>query len=160
MVAGEERVFVKRPLIKIRAAFPADMPFITEHIGKFRLDNEDMDYQQFVVSVEGDKVIGFGRIRPHREIVELGSVGVIEGRRDEGIGTMIVKHLVDIFPANEVYITTEIPGYFERLGFTRVEPGPGELIEKLRGVCRSKGRNDAVIMISEKGARFGGNRSS
>jgi N-acetylglutamate synthase-like GNAT family acetyltransferase len=152
MVTGEERVFVRSLQVKIRAALSTDMHFIRECIEKFRLDSEDIDYRQFVVSVDGTKINGFGRMRLHREIVELGSVGVVEGMRNQGIGTMIVKHLIDIFPTDEVFIATDIPRFFERLGFKIVDQGPEDLIEKIMGVCQSKGRGDSVIMLHEKGA--------
>lgn len=37
--------------IKVRGASPDDMPFIKSHIERFRLDDEDLDYRQFVVAV-------------------------------------------------------------------------------------------------------------
>ena len=139
------------PSIAIRPASPDDMPFITEHLEKFLLDDEDVDFHQFVVAVEGDAIVGFGRIRPHREVYELGGVGVVEERRNEGIGKMIIRHLIDIFPSDDVYITTDIPGYFEKLGFRRVEHAPLDLIEKIKRVCEKKCRNGAVVMRYRRG---------
>lgn len=150
MVAGEKRIPVRNSPIKIRKAVPADMPFIREHIESFRLDDEDMDYHQFVVSAEADTVVGFGRIRLHGEVFELGSLGVIERKRNRGVGKMIVEHIIEIFPADEVYVTTDIPGYFERLGFVRVARGPEDLIKKTRGVCRTKGSMNPSIMRYDK----------
>ncbi|MBI5025301.1 MAG: GNAT family N-acetyltransferase [Nitrospirae bacterium] len=126
------------------------MSFITKKITDFRLDDEDLNYRQFVVAVDGEEVIGFGRIRPHKEVYELGSVGVIENRRNQGIGKMIVEHLINIFPASDVYITTDLPGYFEKFGFRILENGPIELIEKLDRVCKSKCREGAVVMVHKK----------
>ena len=75
--------------ILIRKAQSNDMPFIKECIERFRLDDEDLDYRQFIVAVEGSEIAGFGRIRPHKEIYELGSVGVVEQRRNQGIGNIL-----------------------------------------------------------------------
>jgi predicted RNA-binding protein with PUA domain len=83
MVAGEKKIPVRRSPIKVRQAFPADMPFIREHVERFRLDDEDMDYHQFVVSVEDDKVVGLGRIRLHGEVVELAALALSKGRGTE-----------------------------------------------------------------------------
>ncbi len=43
----------------IRPANQKDMPFIEEKIKEFRLDDEDLDYRQFVVAVDRDETIGF-----------------------------------------------------------------------------------------------------
>jgi N-acetylglutamate synthase-like GNAT family acetyltransferase len=136
--------------ILIKKAQSDDMPFIKECIEKFRLDDEDLDYRQFIVAVEGSEIAGFGRIRPHKEVYELGCVGVVEQRRNHGIGKMIVKHLIDKFPTDDVYITTDLIKYFERLGFKKIEPGPKELVEKLQRVCKSKCREGAVVMVYKR----------
>ncbi|MBI3601027.1 MAG: GNAT family N-acetyltransferase [Nitrospinae bacterium] len=136
--------------VAIREASPNDMPFIKEHIEKFRLDDEDLDHRQLVVAVAGEEIVGFGRIRPHKNVYELGSVGVIENRWGEGIGRMIVEHLVGIFPTDEIYITTDLPEYFEKVGFKRIEPGPKDLVEKIQRVCKTKWRRDAVAMLLTK----------
>lgn len=136
--------------IFVRPAEYEDMPFIKECIERFRLDDENLDYRQFIVTVEGSELVGFGRIRPHKELYELGSVGVVEQRRSQGIGRMIVKYLIDKFPTNNVYITTDLIKYFERLGFRKIEPGPKELIEKLQRVCKSKCREGAVVMLYKR----------
>ncbi len=136
--------------IFIRPAKYEDMSFIKRHIEKFRLDDEALDYRQFVVSVEGNEIAGFGRIRPHKEVYELGCVGVVEQQRNQGIGKIIVKYLIDKFPTNEVFITTDLIKYFERLGFKKIEPGPKELVEKLQRVCKSKCREGAVVMFYKR----------
>ncbi len=50
----------------------------------------------------------------------------------------------------DVYITTDLPKYFERLGFKRIEHDPEELVEKLKRVCKSKCREEAVAMVYRK----------
>ncbi|MBI5050822.1 MAG: GNAT family N-acetyltransferase [Nitrospirae bacterium] len=109
-----------------------------------------MDYRQFVVAVEGKEIIGFGRIRPHKEVYELGCVGVVENRRNQGIGKMIVEHLINIFSSDDVYITTDLIEYFKRFGFRMIENGPVELVEKLKRVCKSKCREGVVVMVYKK----------
>lgn len=135
---------------RLRPATKEDLPFIREYIAKFRLDDEDLDYAQFVVAEDGRGIAGFGRVRPHGKLSELGCVGVVEDRRGRGIGSMLVKRLIDVFPTPEVYITTDMPEYFARFGFEKLEPGPGELVEKLARVCKSKCRSDAVVMMFRK----------
>lgn len=139
--------------ITIQSASQDDMPFIKDSIERFRLDDEYLDYHQFVVAIDGNEVVGFGRIRPHKEVYELGCVGVVEHKRNQGIGKMIVEYLINNFPTNEVYITTDLPGYFESFGFKKVDPGPKELVEKLSRVCKSKCREGAVVMVLNKCGR-------
>lgn len=153
MVASERRVFMKKLSAQIRSASPVDMPFIKNCIEKFRLDDENLDCHQFIMVIDGDEIIGFGRIRPHKRVYELGCVGVVENRRNQGIGKTIVEHLINIFPSNDVYITTDLLDYFERFGFRKIELGPSELIEKLKRVCKSKCREGAVVMVYKKDTR-------
>jgi len=136
--------------VTMRPASPDDMLYITECIDRFKLDDEDLDFRQFIVAADGNEIAGFGRIRPHKEVYELGCVGVIESRRNQGISRIIVEHLINVFPSDDVYITTDLIRYFERLGFRHVESSPEELIEKLERVCRSKCREGAVVMVCRK----------
>ena len=137
-------------MINIQPASPSDMPFIKKCIERFRLDDEDLDYRQFIVAIDGRNIVGFGRVRPHKEVYELGCVGVVEDRRNQGIGKMIIEYLINRFPTDDVYITTDLIEYFERLGFKRIKPGPKELVEKLQRVCKSKCRVGAVVMVLNK----------
>lgn len=145
-----DKIDIMGTVMFIRPANQEDMTFITKNIEDFRLDDDDLDYRQFVVAVDGDEIIGFGRIRPHKEVYELGCIGIVEHRRNQGIGKMIIEHLISVFPSNDVYITTDLSEYFERFGFKRIEPGPGELVEKLKRVCKSKCREGAVVMVLNK----------
>lgn len=137
-------------MINIRPASPEDMVLIKGYIEKFRLDDEDLYYRQFVVAIDENEIVGFGRIRPHKEVYELGCVGVVVHKRNHGIGKMIVECLISKFPTNDVYITTDFPEYFERFSFKRIEPGPKELVEKLSRVCKSKCREGAIVMVLSK----------
>ncbi|MDP3793178.1 MAG: GNAT family N-acetyltransferase, partial [Candidatus Uhrbacteria bacterium] len=98
-----------------------DMPFIRDTVARLRLDGERLEAQQFIVlRREGrDGIIGFGRVKPYRHTHELGCVAVVEEERGRGWGELIVRELVRRFPQDEVYVTTDLPEYFERLGFLR-----------------------------------------
>lgn len=47
---------------------------------------------------------------------------------------------------DEVFVTTDIPSYFEKLGFKIVKNGPPELEEKICRVCKKKLRQNVVLM--------------
>ena len=58
------------------------------------------------------------------------------------------RALVERFPVREVWITTDRPEVFARLGFRRVERGPDELEAKLQRICGWK--QNVVTMLREK----------
>jgi threonine dehydratase len=113
------------------------MPFIRETIERLRLDPERLEQAQFVTLRRADRVIGFGRIKPYGETYELGSVAVLEEERGHGWGALIVRELIGRFPQDEVYLTTDMPQYFEGLGFLRTEILPPEIAAKIARVCES-----------------------
>jgi len=137
--------------IKLRKARKSDMPLIKEHIERFRLDDENINYDQFIVAEGNKKVVGFGRIKPYKSCFELGCLGVLESYRNHEIGAAIVERLIKDFPSDDVWITTDIPKYFERLGFQRTDQAPEEIKDKIKGVCQEKKHPDAVIMLLNRG---------
>jgi threonine dehydratase len=120
---------------QITPATTSDLPFIRDAIERLRLDPEDIAPEQFITIRRAGQIIAFGRIKPYRETYELGGVGVLEEQRGHGLGETIVRELIRRFPQDEVYITTDIPEYFERMGFLRTEILPPELEAKIARVC-------------------------
>jgi N-acetylglutamate synthase-like GNAT family acetyltransferase len=133
----------------IRNATEADLPFIQETVARLRLDGEDLRAEQFIVVEEGDRTVAFGRIKPYRRTFELGCVAVIEDRRNRGIGELVVRELIRRFPQRRVYVTTDVPEYFQRLGFARTRALPQELSEKV-GRVEGKLRSGIVGMVYRK----------
>jgi len=137
-------------IVKIRHATGADMGFIVENLKKYHLDTEDLHYSQFVVAMENGNPVGFGRIKKTGEIYEIGCIVVIDERRDLGIDSLIIKHLVDFSPVEMVYVITDLVDYFKRLGFVETKKGSEELMDALDKACRIGGRHNAVLMVYEK----------
>lgn len=137
--------------IRLRKAKEEDMPLIQTCIERFRLDDENLSFEQFMVAEKGKEIVGFGRIKPYEFCFELGCLGVLEPYRNQGIGKTIVKKMIEDFPSDDVWITTDIPKYFEKFGFQSVEKAPQEIKDKIKGVCRAKQHPDAIIMLLEKG---------
>jgi N-acetylglutamate synthase-like GNAT family acetyltransferase len=130
----------------IRSATEADLPSIQDTVVRLRLDGEDLRAEQFIVVEEGGRTVAFGRIKPYRRTYELGCVAVIEDRRDQGIGELVVRELIRRFPQRCVYVTTDLPDYFERLGFVRTKALPRELSDKI-GRVEGKLRSGVVGMV-------------
>jgi N-acetylglutamate synthase-like GNAT family acetyltransferase len=134
---------------RIRSATEADLPFIQETVARLRLDNEHLRPEQFLVVEEGQRTVAFGRIKPYRRTFELGCVAVVDDRRNQGLGELVVRELVRRFPRRRVYVTTDIPEYFERLGFVRTKALPQELSGKI-GRVEGRLRSGVVGMVYRK----------
>lgn len=132
--------------ISFRTASPDDMSWISQRIHEFRLDDENLHASQFIVAERDGKAIGFGRIKPYREVSELGCVGVLEGDRTRGVGSRIIRELIRRFPSRDVYITTDLVDYFEKLGFRRLDDPPFELADKLKRI-EGRIRHGVVAML-------------
>jgi len=135
--------------VRLVPGTPQDLPFIQQTIERLRLDAEDLQPSQFLMLRRGREIIGFGRIKPYRNTFELGCLAVVEEERGRGWGEQIVRELIDRFPQDEVYITTDIPVYFERLGFLQTEVLPQEIEAKIARVCRSL-RPGTVGMVYDR----------
>jgi N-acetylglutamate synthase-like GNAT family acetyltransferase len=77
-------------------------------------------------------------------------VAVLEAHRNRLIGSAIVERLIHDFPSRDVWITTDIPLYFEQFGFQRTDDAPREISDKITRVCYTRQHPDAVIMLFRK----------
>jgi N-acetylglutamate synthase-like GNAT family acetyltransferase len=100
-----------------------------------------------MVAVKGDELAGFGRIKPYPDFFELGSLGVMERFRNQGIGSALVSKLMKDFPAPEIWVTTDRQEFFARFGFKATKDGPLALKEKIERVCQRRQHPNAVIML-------------
>jgi threonine dehydratase len=130
-------------------ATTADMPFIRETIERERLDPEQLEPEQFITLRCDGRIVAFGRIKPYERTYELASIAVVESERGKGLGEAIVRELVRRFPQDEVYVTTDLPQYFERLGFLRTEILPDELSAKIERVCGTL-RENVVGLVYDR----------
>ena len=135
--------------VRLEPATLADLPAIVACVRRFRLDDEDLAAEQFVVARERGRLVAFGRIKPYGRVWELGSVGVLEAERGRGLGALVVRELVRRFPARQVYITTDLPAYFARFGFRTIDDPPPEIAAKIARVC-ARLRSGVVAMLLEK----------
>ncbi len=134
-------------------ATDADLPFLRACIARFRLDDENLDPAQFILLREEGRIVAFGRIKPYGNgVFELGCVGVVEAARSRGLGKRIVRELIRRFPVPEIYITTDLTGYFEPFGFQKTETAPQPILDKLASVC-GRLRCRVVAMRLAKEAR-------
>jgi N-acetylglutamate synthase-like GNAT family acetyltransferase len=136
--------------MRIEDAREGDMPLIEEAASRMKLDAERLAAAQFIVAREGERVVGFGRIKPYDGgVYELGTVGVLEDARGRRVGEALVAELVRRFPTEDVWITTDLVDYFGRLGFAPVADPPAVLAAKIDRVCASL-RSGVVAMARKR----------
>lgn len=111
---------------------PTDKQFIEicKFIKEFELDNRDLRKEQFIVAVDNNKVLGFGRLRQHADCTELCSLGVVTPHRRKGIGKAIVNQLIKSTSIT-IFLVCIIPDFFKPLGFRIVEEYPASIKDKL-----------------------------
>jgi N-acetylglutamate synthase-like GNAT family acetyltransferase len=136
--------------MRIEEAQVADMPLIEAAVRRMKLDGERLAVEQFIVARDGDRLLGFGRIKPYEgSVYELGTVGVLEEARGHGVGASLVEELIRRFPSEDVYITTDLVDWFQRFGFSALAEVPPVLQEKLTRVCASL-RTGVVAMARRR----------
>ena len=136
--------------LDFRPASSEDMAFIRAAIERERLDDERLEAKQFITLRRDGKIVAFGRVKPYNETCELASVVVVESERGKGLGQAITRELIRRFPQDEVYITTDIPAYYERLGFLRTEILPEELAAKVEHVLATGLRDFVAGMVYDR----------
>ena len=115
----------------VRDARNRDEAWLLDNIEAMELDDAAFRSRDYVVAVDddSDSRAGFGRLRFHPTIadpvaVELTSIGVLEGWRDQGVGAHVIERLVEtagMEDFEQVYSITGEPDYLAKFGFSGVE---------------------------------------
>jgi N-acetylglutamate synthase-like GNAT family acetyltransferase len=108
----------------IRRATAADQEFITALVRDSGINPFDLRWQRFLAADEGGRVIGVAQIKPHGDgSRELASLAVVPERRDQGVGSALVRALLAT-ETGPVYLTCadRLEGYYARFGFRCLEP--------------------------------------
>ncbi len=114
----------------IHSCTSAQFEILKNYIQQFELDDRSLDHSQFLVALQNNKLVGFGRIREHVDCSELCSLGVIEPERNKGVGTALTKALIKK-AKQPLYLVCIIPNFFEALGFKMCHTYPSALKNKL-----------------------------
>jgi N-acetylglutamate synthase-like GNAT family acetyltransferase len=100
--------------------------------------------------MENGNPIGFGRLKKTGEAYEIGCVMVIDEKKNEGVDSLIIKHLIDFSPVKMVYVISDLVDYFKKLGFVESKEGSKELMNSLDNACRISGKQNTVLMVYKK----------
>ena len=106
-----------------------DWTDIQHLIEEYKLDDNDLSIDQFIVCKVEQKLLAFGRIKKHSDFDELSSLGVLTTYRNKGIGKIMVHELIKLITKN-IFIVTVIPDYFTKLGFEKISQYPESMIAK------------------------------
>ena len=80
--------------LTIRSARAAEAAIIKAMIRSEQLDPFNVHWQNFLVAIEGERIIGIGQVKPYRSGRELGSLVVVADRRQTGVAGAIINALI------------------------------------------------------------------
>lgn len=118
----------------IRQPNAAEFEQVKKYAEKFRLDNENMERNQFKVLLRDNKLAAFGRLKVHKDAIELCTLGVVEEYRGKKLGEVLVSDFVAA-AEQDIYLVTVIPFFFSKMGFKETKQYPASLQEKCDNCC-------------------------
>lgn len=118
-------------IVSIRHATEPDLVNVGEYLKKHHADSE-LDNAEVVVAAEDNRIIGFGILK---KTVNAGCVSLFEDSRRKGIGSSIVRHLMEFVSLDNVY-TTRYASYFTHSDFAR-RKGPSARSIRSGVLCRA-----------------------
>jgi len=80
--------------LTIRSAHADEEAIIKAMIRSEQLDPFNVHWQNFLVAIEGERIIGIGQVKPYRSGRELGSLVVVADRRQTGVAGAIINALI------------------------------------------------------------------
>ena len=115
--------------MRIRRAKKRDFPRVTALARTLSLDYSGMESDEFWVAEEGGEVAGICGLKKRPDCRELISLGVHPARRGRGLGRRLVLALLEETPG-DIYLTTVIPAFFEKLGFRKTPRVPVSVVKE------------------------------
>ncbi len=108
----------------LRAATADDFPAIRQLIHRVGINPMSLDWRRFLIAVDANgKLLGCGQLKPHGDdIVELASIAVDPGSRNQGIARAIIEELLSRAP-RPLYLICRSPlgPFYERWQFRTLD---------------------------------------
>ena len=119
--------------ISIRPARQEDAATIKRVVRAAGLDPSSLHWPNFLVAEKGGRVIGVGQVKPCAGARELGSLVVLKPYRGRGIGSAIVRALIER-EQDDLFLLCQdrLESYYAQFGFRRAR------LHDLRGVVKLK----------------------
>lgn len=107
----------------LRPAVETDSPAIKQLIHEGEVNPMGLDWKRFIVAenLQGE-VVGCGQLKPHgKEVLELASIVVKTGYRDQGIARALIEHLLASGP-RPLYLMcrSRLETLYEKFGFRAI----------------------------------------
>jgi N-acetylglutamate synthase-like GNAT family acetyltransferase len=109
------------------------------------LDLADIQRSQFRIALEGDKIIGFIRLKKKKSLLEIATLGVVKAYRKKGVGNLLLSYYADKY--TNLHLLTCTPNYFLKQGFKIVVGVPDCLKSKFNNTALWAGYGDPVILV-------------
>ena len=139
--------------MKISKSKEEDLEKIIEILEEFGGDRKDLDYRDFVVAKEGEKLIGCVRIKKLADCLELASLVVLPEYRKQGIGSGMLKELLTevLDPVYILCFKRNLPFYTEN-GFEliSVEEMPKSLRDEYERIIKKPFAKEAEVIVMRK----------
>jgi N-acetylglutamate synthase-like GNAT family acetyltransferase len=133
--------------LDIRKAKKQDKAPIMNLIKDSELFAPRLRYEDFMVAYRGENLVGVARWKTHKKnrIHELSNVGVKDGWRKCGIGSLIVSRIIDK-AKYDTYLNTVNPGFYEKLGFKATKEAP-KAMKKNGAWCKGCDKKLCTTMV-------------
>lgn len=113
-----------RKAFSIRPAVETDFLAIRGLIRQARINPTGLDWRRFIVVVNGSRLVACGQLKPVAGgLTELASLAVLPVFRRQGIGSALIKQLLQVAP-RPLYLTCRsgLGEFYERFGFISIAP--------------------------------------
>lgn len=106
----------------LRPATAQDMGAIRKLVLLAWLDPTQLRWSQFWVIAQEEQILACGQLRSFQDAQELGSVVVAPSWRGRGLGTLLVKHLIQTatYPLYLECLGSKLAAFYSRFGFEPV----------------------------------------
>jgi N-acetylglutamate synthase-like GNAT family acetyltransferase len=139
--------------VTIRPATAADAKRIKDLAREVKINTMGLNWERFIVAEDNGEFVGCTQIKPHKDgSKELASVAVVPGRQGQGVGSMLVKAMLER-ETGTLYLTClkHNVSFYEQFGFRRIEaaeaPGSFKLIIRADRILTKLGLIDGGAVM-------------
>lgn len=134
--------------LEIRKAKKSDKKPIIKLVKETGLFAPMLRTEDFIVAYRGENLVGVARFKTYKKnkIHELSNVGVKDGWRKSGIGSLIVSKVCEKAKF-DTYLNTIAPAFFEKLGFVPAEAP--KALKKNSAWCKGCDKSACKTMVKK-----------